>query len=68
MCSPSSSNIWIPSSAINVTLVPVAPTRFRGLGGPNGYIYMEVDVNGDKVESLTAELDDTLALVYEPES
>jgi CubicO group peptidase (beta-lactamase class C family) len=51
-----------------LTLVPVAPTRFRGVGGPNGYIYVEVDVNGDKVESLTAELDDTLALVYEPES
>jgi CubicO group peptidase (beta-lactamase class C family) len=51
-----------------LTLVPIAPNRFRGLGGPNGYIYVEVDVNGDKVESLTAELSDTLALVYEPES
>lgn len=51
-----------------LTLVPIAPTRFRGLGGPNGTIYVEVDVNGDKVESFTAELGDTLALVYEPES
>ena len=51
-----------------LTLVPIAPTRFRGVGGPNGYIYVEIDVNEDEVKSLTAELDDTLALVYEPES
>jgi hypothetical protein len=51
-----------------LTLIPIGPTRFRGLGGPNGTIYVEVDLDGKKVKSFTVELDDTLKLVYELES
>jgi len=50
-----------------LTLVPIAPTSFRAVGGPNGYIYIEVDMNGNEVEGFTAKLDNTLTLVYEAE-
>jgi CubicO group peptidase (beta-lactamase class C family) len=50
-----------------LTLVPIAPTRFRGVGGLNGTIYVEVDMNGEKAEGFNVELSDTLALVYEAE-
>jgi len=53
---------------VPLTLTPIAPTRFRGLDVPNGYIYVEFNMDGEKVEGFTAELDDTLALVYEADN
>jgi CubicO group peptidase (beta-lactamase class C family) len=50
-----------------LTLVPIAPTRFRAVGGLNGTIYVEVNMNGEKAEGFNVELSDTLALVYEAE-
>jgi hypothetical protein len=51
-----------------LTLTPIAPTRFRAVGGLNGYIYVEVNMNGEKPEGFTADLGDSLALVYEAEN
>jgi hypothetical protein len=51
-----------------LTLVPIAPTRFRGVGGLNGTIYVEVNINGEEAESFTVELGDSLALVYEADN
>jgi hypothetical protein len=53
---------------VPLTLTPIAPTRFRGLDVPNGYIYVEFNMDGEKVEGFTAELGDTLALVYKKDN
>jgi hypothetical protein len=57
----------VPNDA-PLTLTPIAPTRFRAVGGLNGTIYVEVNMNGEKAEGFTAELGDSLALVYEAEN
>ena len=51
-----------------LTLTPIAPTRFRALGGYNGHMYVEVNLNGEKTEGFTAELSDTVALVYKADT
>jgi hypothetical protein len=50
-----------------LSLIPIAPARFRILyvaGTPNGYITF--DMNGDRVETATFEISDTIEVVYEP--
>jgi CubicO group peptidase (beta-lactamase class C family) len=50
-----------------LSLIPVAPARFRILyvaGNPNGYVTFDMD--GDKVETATFEINDTIEVVYEP--
>jgi hypothetical protein len=50
-----------------LNLIPIAPARFRILyvaGTPNGYVTF--DMNGDRVEAATFEINDTIEVVYEP--
>jgi hypothetical protein len=49
-----------------LSLIPIASTRFRILyvaGNPNGYVTF--DMSGDKVETATVEINDTIEVVYE---
>jgi hypothetical protein len=50
-----------------LTLIPIAPTRFRILyvaGNPSGYVTFDMD--GDRIETATVELNDAFEVVYEP--
>jgi len=50
-----------------LTLIPIAPTRFRILhvaGTPSGHVTFDID--GDRIETATVELSDTIEVVYEP--
>jgi CubicO group peptidase (beta-lactamase class C family) len=56
----------VPNDA-PLTLVPIAPTRFRILyvaGAPSGHVTFDMD--GDRIETATIELNDTIEVVYEP--
>jgi CubicO group peptidase (beta-lactamase class C family) len=47
-----------------IVLVPVTPTHF--LSGEDASDHAEVELNGDRVESVTFVLDDTVKMVYKP--
>jgi len=47
-----------------LVLTPIAPDRFRALGGPEGYMYFDVTFDGDDIAALSAHLTEEIALTY----
>ena len=56
--------LLIPGEELLI-LVPIAPDRFRLAAGQADYI--EFDMEGDRVKTATAKIDNRIELVYEPQ-
>ncbi len=49
-----------------LVMIPVGPTRFRAVGGPTGYLYFDVELEGQLPAAVTVMLGDLGQLVYVP--
>jgi len=47
-----------------LVLTPIAPDRFRALGGPEGYMYFDATFDGEDVAALSAHLTEEITLTY----
>jgi len=50
-----------------LVLTPIAPDRFRALGGPEGYMYFDATFDGEDIAAIDAHLTEEIALTYAAE-